>query len=65
MKPSKQIVIKTGRRKTEFTRAEIRGLIKDIFGGEKSFTNQVLKTTKRKKQMYSSAKNKTRVITKA
>ena len=65
MKSNKQIVIKTGRRKTEFTRAEIRGLIKDIFGGEKSSTNQVLKAAKRKKQIYSSSKNKNRVITKA
>ena len=51
MNLKQEIIIKTGRRKSEFTRAEIRGLIIDIFGNREPVKNQILKAAKRKKKI--------------
>jgi hypothetical protein len=58
MRTNKEIIIKTGRRKSEFTRAEIRRLIRDIFGTEKSANNKALKAPKKVKKTSTARKTK-------
>jgi len=61
MRANKEIIVKTGRRKSEFTRAEIRRLIRDIFGNGEPAKKQASKTSKKVKPL---AKNKKRVTSK-
>lgn len=62
MKTNKEIIVKTGRRKSEFTRAEIRRLIRDIFGNGEPLKNQASNTSKKVKPV---TKNKKRMTSKA